>query len=269
MKKTLILLFLFSQNAYSNEKSIVRIYKQWHLLAKTKTLDIDKSKSLPQYKNQTFIYTELDKLIANKKVKAIISEGCEGEINTQFDSTYNGWNYKNLDSKKKTKQFKDILTLVPLKLEVKYKAKLMTMCGDNLSLIEKNALASSDLNGYIGYYTRLKQYKDTNNKKYQLYKKSLLDGVDKKIDNPVEYARIRAKKSLSAFRRYTQERNDYFVRAIIKNIDKKPAVVIGGVHLADLTMKLKDKDIKYEIVEVEGYPKDSETIYDDIEKILN
>lgn len=146
---------------------------------------------------------------------------------------------------------------------------MLTICGDNLSLIEKNSLASSDLNGYVGYYSRLKQFKGTNTKKFQLYKKSLLEGVDQKIDNPVEYARLRAKKSLTAFKRYTQERNDFFIRAIEKTIDKNPAVVIGGVHLPDLQQKLDDKNIKFEIISVEGYPENSDKLFDQIESLLN
>jgi len=269
LKTLLLTLLLLSINSYSKEVNTVRIYKQWHLLAKNNTLDIEKSKALPQYKNQKFIYNSLNKLISKKTVKAVISEGCEGEINKNFLSTYNGWNYKNLESEKDTKRFIDILTLVPLKLEVKYKENLLTICGDNLDLIEKNGLASSDLNAFTGYYSRLKQFKNTDARKYKLYKDSLLEGLTEEVKNPVEYSRLKAKESLNSFKKYVQIRNDHFVKAIIENIDKNPAVIIGGVHLPDLKKKLTDKKVKFKVMEVEGYPENSDKIFDEIEKVLN
>ena len=98
MKKTLLLILIVTNPVFAAE-NVVRIYKQWHLLAKIKTDDIEFSKKrINQFKNQKFIYHHIDNLIKKKSIKAVISEGCQGEINSGFTRTFNSWNYKKLNN---------------------------------------------------------------------------------------------------------------------------------------------------------------------------
>lgn len=255
----LSIFFLFSFSIFSK----VTIYQQWHLGAKTNSLKIEESKKLPQYTNQKFIFNHLDNLIKKGEVQTLISEGCEGEINSSFKSTYNGWNYQNLKSHLKN-QYDSIMTLIPLKLEVKYTDKLKTICGDNQKLIDQHGLAFSDLRGFYGYYLRFLQYRD-NKAKRDIYLKALEETEEKKINDPITYTREKGLKNLANVKHLLVKRNEHFLKNIIRYKDQKPALVIGALHLDDLVLKLKKEKIDYVIVDVEGLPKDSKKLLEKLE----
>src|SRR6185437_3063520 len=67
-------------------------FKQWHLAPSVNTSDIEKSKTLPQYENQTAIYDQLKTWISSGKLKTVIAEGCSGEMTPKTDAHFNGWN---------------------------------------------------------------------------------------------------------------------------------------------------------------------------------
>jgi hypothetical protein len=259
--RLLLLSALLSQSVFSK----VYIYQQWHLLAKVKSLDIEESKKLKQYENQKFIYQHLDQLIKSKKVTTLFSEGCEGEIDKNFSLTFNGWNYQRLEKQKKN--FDDIMTLIPLKLEVKYKDKLKTYCGDNLELIQKHGLAFSDIRGYYGYYLRFKQYR-SKPEKAKIYLKALEETEKKKIKDPLSFSRNMAKHKIGETKNYIKLRNDIFIKHIKSKAPKNSAVILGALHLDDLMSKLKKEKIDFEVVDVKGLPANSKEMLLKLEKGL-
>lgn len=258
-KKILILISVCSMN-FVNAK--VYLYQQWHLLAKTKTLDIEKSKKLKQFKNQKFIYDHIDNLIKEKKIKTVFSEGCEGEINSSFSLNFNGWDYQKLIKQKKN--YENIMTLIPLKLEAKYKDNLATYCGDDMNLVDKHGLAFSDVRGYYGYFLRFKQFK---NKpvKTKLYVKALEETEKKKIKDPIEFTRNKAKNRIADAKRFIALRNDKFIEQIKKYGKSQSAVVLGALHMDDLTKKLKKEKIEFEVVSVEGLPRETKGMFERLE----
>jgi len=262
----LMLSLLLSAGTFASGK--VRIYKQWHLLANQKTSDIVASKKLNQYKNQHDIYTKIDRLVSSGKVKAVIGEGCGVEIDKNFKKDFNGWDYSKLKAKVKSKLYPDILTLIPLKLEVKYGKKLLTLCGDDDALIKKHQLAFSDLSGYLGFYLRLKQYKKTDKKKYQSYSKALLKGEKNQKQDAMLLAKKRAREALASVESYLHQRNKVFITKIKKNIHLNPAVVIGGLHLEDLVAQLKAQKLSYTVEKVKGFPEKDMKQLDEIKRLL-
>src|SRR5687767_967041 len=66
--------------AVEKPTQIVHIFKQWHLSPATRTKDVEASKKLPQFENQTAIYKQLKTWIAAATIKTVFAEGCSGEI---------------------------------------------------------------------------------------------------------------------------------------------------------------------------------------------
>lgn len=264
MKKAILTFLLFIPlNIYAK----VYLYQQWHLLGKIKTQDIEKSKGLPQYTNQKFIFTHIDNLIAKNKLEIVIAEGCQGKIDENFLTSFNGWNYQSLLKFTEKKEYADILGHIPLKLEAKYKERLLSLCGDDEKLIQDHGMAFSNARAFIGYYTRLKEFKKKKDqKRFKLYADSMLDG--KTIQDPVGYAREEAKKNLNQVKKLIHQRNQSFLRVIETHKDKNLAVVIGGLHLDHLEGLIKKSKIDYEIVPVTGIPKDSKKLFERLEQSL-
>ena len=103
--KTFFLFFFGLQSNLIFAKNIV-LFGQFHLSSKTMTTEIEKSKDLPQYLNQKTIFLILDEWIRLKKVDLIISEGCVGELNSEFKKTFNGWSYKSLRQLSNSQSYK-------------------------------------------------------------------------------------------------------------------------------------------------------------------
>ncbi len=247
----MLFLFLFSFDSFSK----VILIKQWHLSPKAQTLDIEKSKKRPQFVNQVDIYKYLLSQYKNKKISLILSEGCEGEITNKFNLAHNGWSYKKLHNKINDPIYKDILALVPLKVKVKLGNKIKVLCGDSSILMEQNALAFSELRGFSNFAIALIQAKKKKNtKKFELYKKTLFQGEKnpKKLD-AISFAKLKASESLSVALKLIKARNDKFIDVIKKNKSSNMAVVIGGLHVDDLSMKLKKLNIPYEVYTPKGY----------------
>lgn len=250
----LLLSFLFFAFSCSSFKKNVIIYPQWHLSSSTLTNKVEESSKLVQFENQKFIFLDLKNQIFSNKVDVILSEGCEGEIDDKFEQSFNGWNYRALDGQKNSSIYDNILTLVPLKLEVEFKEKILTLCADNNALIKKQLLSFSDLRAYVGYYHRLVEFKN-NPKKYQLYADGLLNnGVNDKNLNATDYAKAKAQDSLNLFLKSIEDRNQVVVSHIESHKEKNIALVIGQLHLNGLEQMLMDRKINYTVVPVKGLP---------------
>lgn len=224
----------FAQNAPKKIKGDVTVYKYWHVVPSKPTTNIALSKKLPQFQNQVKVYQQVDRLIARGKHDLIISEGCEGEIDQNFTGVFNGWTYKDLNHRVGTERYKDILTLVPLKLEVKYKEKLTTICGDKLSLIKQSQQAFQELEGLVAGYSM--------------------------APKPEKRKRLRkAERLISKIKFLVQKRNQSFVETAVKYLDQHPLIVVGGTHLEGLAELLYSRgDVAFKVIEAPGYPQQDE-----------
>lgn len=265
MKLLLLLTILFS---CSNENKKITLIKQWHLSPKQNTLDIEKSKKLPQYENQKEIYKKIVNLIETKKTNMIIAEGCEGEIDEKFTLIYNGWSLKEIKSRRFDKNFNDIMAPIPLKIKAKY-PNIKVVCGDNLKLIDENLKAISDLRGFSGFYQRLRQSKGIDEKKYLAYKKQL-DGLfpNRKIKDPVQFSLNKSLNSLRLFEDLIVKRNNSFFDISKKYLKENPVIVIGGLHVKDLETKFDLDKILYETIIPNGYKNDEQSLVFALKEIL-
>ncbi len=243
----------------------VLIIKQWHLAPGTKTLDVEASKKLPQYTNQKAIYTKLIALAADKKL-TLITEGCSGDISK---NEHYGWNYKTLKQKKNESVFADILAFTPAKLKAQLDAKINVVCADNEDLMKKQLLAFSDLRAFVGYYSRLKEFKGKNEKSYALYEKALLDKEGKvgKVD-AVAYAREKAVAAMDEVEKLIEERNQKFVAAAKEALAANPVIVVGGLHAKGIQAHFEKEKIKYTVFSPEGYKEADENLTESLRALL-
>lgn len=243
----------------------VTIFKQWHLSPKQDTQNTLAANKLPQYANQEYIYLAAKKLIQEGKSQMLISEGCEGEIDQNFKENFNGWDYTRLTIKKAQPEFDKILTLIPLKLEVIFTNKLLTVCGDNNALVKEHQLTLSDLRAYFGYITRLQQFKGKDQKRYDEYAKML--GAPKGQD-PIAFAKEKGKASLAKFKELIIKRNNSFYELALKNVEKNPMIVIGGLHAEDLEKRFKAQNIKVTVLTDDSYQKEEGALFTQLETAL-
>jgi hypothetical protein len=249
---------------------MVWVFKQWHLAPKTVTKGF--KEKYAQEKNQTAIYHVLEEGVKRGEFDFIESEGCEGEINADFTPTFNGWDYTSLKAQAFQKAYDKILTLVPLKIEAKYGEKIATFCGDNLAQIQEGLEKSSNLRGWMGFYIRLNEFKD-NPEKLKLYTDSAAELLKISKDTPRDkmlmQIKERIKDELTAFRNSLYARNDSFVKVLQEHDFKHAAVVIGGLHAADLRDKLEKAGLGCEVYEPPGYQPEDEKLVDDFQKAVN
>jgi hypothetical protein len=226
---------------------------------------------VPQKENQSAIYHQLDKWIAKGEVDTVFSEGCTGEIDDKFPKAYNGWTLKDLTAKAGDKNYDDIVTLVPLKLEAKYGAKLKTLCADDEALIKEHNLAFSDARGTIGFLTRLTEFRFVPEKLKPYFEK--VKSVyklppDTSIDNGIKALKEDLKKTIVQIDDVFAKRDKNFVEAIKKNADKSSAFVVGGAHTAAIVDLLKKEKIDCTVVQPTGYSLDEEKLRDNFHAFL-
>jgi hypothetical protein len=238
MKVILILMFSFSILAAEKQ---VGLLAQWHLRSKQMTKDVEASKKLPQYPNQLTIYLVLEEWIKKKQVEVVIAEGCQGEITKESKLEFNGWSYAKLYEYRNKKNYQDILTHIPLKLEAKFQDEIEIICGDDLELVKKHQLVLSDITGNTGFMYRLKQAREKKDvKKFKIYHRAVEKIAKKKISNPIKYLKQKIDALYIEEQVILQERNDAFVKLINSLKPTKLAIVLGARHMKDLALKLKD-----------------------------
>lgn len=268
-----VIIFALLMLHVANSQTI-HIFKQWHLPAKVETTDIELSKKLAQYQNQKDLFEKLNSLILDNKVQALLSEGCEKiEIDEKFKTKFNGWSYELLVGQTQNKNYVDIMTLLPLKVEALHKEKIKTLCVDDLELIHESELLLSDLRAYVGYSTRLEEFKkNSDDLSYNRYANSLLSEEEKaKKDDPLEVARKKALDTIAKFELVNHKREQKIVKNILelKLPSKSIAIlVIGGVHAQALSSTLKNKKINVETYTPAGYVENDTGLIDEIKRKL-
>jgi hypothetical protein len=260
-----ILLVLCGCALLSRPKGKVTLIKQWHFSPGYKTTDIEKSNKHPIYTNQKDIFENVSKRLKKNPSSVVIAEGCQGEINSEFSKVYNGWSMAMLSDLKDSELYADIMAPVPMKLKPLF-PKTSILCGDDEELINKHLLAFSDLQGFLGFYGRLKS---SHGKTFKKYHAALEQLSDKKIPDPLNYTSEMARISWQKVIEYTHARNDVFISQIEKNLSKNPIVIIGGIHVDDMAKKLAKKGIEYEIVTPKGFKNEIGSLMQKVEAILN
>ncbi len=252
----------------------IYVLKQWHLPPKVDTTEIATAKKLAQYKNQKDLYQKVSALIEKNSVKVLLSEGCEKvEIDKSFVTKFNGWNYAQLEKTKSKKNYVDILTLLPLKVEVFFTDKVKTLCVDNDELIHKSQLALSDIRAYVGYASRLEEFKQKKDQvSFDRYAKSLLtpEQIAKKVD-ALKVAKEMALIAVEEFEKINQAREGKFVENIVAlNMDPKEsiAIIIGGVHAEKLSNDLKKHKWVVEMYTPSGYVDNDKGLLEDVKRKL-
>jgi len=240
----------------------VWLFKQWHLGPKTNTfLDQDFAK-LPQEKNQTAIYLQIAKWIENKQMEYVFAEGCQdNELNEKSSLTINGWNISSLQKLKDSNNYSQIVSSVPLKLEAKFTAAVKTLCGDDLALIEKNALAFSDARAGSGFLSRIGQFKkddksltrylDAAREAYKLPPNASKDAV-------VKHIVTKLKTAVASIQKYVEARNQILIKKVLAQKASDQVIVFGGMHTPGLIKSLEDSKINCSVVTPVGY-QDNET----------
>ena len=255
--------------AAAKEAPMVMVVKQWHLPPKTVTKGF--KEKYPQEKNQSAIYLALADKIKNKKLDIVVSEGCEGEINGEFTGVFNGWDIESLRGQSQRKGYDRILTLIPMKLEARYGAKVQTVCGDNEKLVQEGNVRVSNMRGWAGFYTRLTE-PSTDEEKKKLFTEAAAELLKMSKDTPAEELLPKIKEKLGAelelFNKSLTDRNDFMVKALEGKTFKTAAIVIGGLHVDDLKTKLETAGFNCELFEPTGYAREEEDLIKDFQKAL-
>lgn len=251
-----------------NPQKHVWIFKQWHLSPSVDTKN-KKPSSIPQEKNQTSIFKQIDTWVKAKKMPLVLAEGCEGEIKKGFSTPFNGWTLETLSKRSKDKSFDQIVTMVPLKLEARHGGKLVTYCGDKKSIIKKHQLAFSDARAAIGYYSRIDS---KSRRSQQAFLKSAINAYQWPKNTTASAALVKlkdeVKKSIKEFLDLIHERNKSFVEAIKARSETQGALIIGGVHAADLKSQLEAQKIGCTIVEPVGYEDNEVKLVESLRKFI-
>ena len=252
----------------------IYLLKQWHLPSKVDTTEIEISKKLAQYANQKDLFEKVKVLVEENSVGILLSEGCEKmEIDKSFQTKFNGWSYAALEKVRKENTYQDILTLLPLKLEVYYLDKIKTLCIDNEELIHKSQIALSDIRAYVGYASRLEEFKQKKDQvSYDRYAKSLLtaDQFSKKVD-ALKVAKEMALKAVDEFKKVNESREKIIIENIIAlKLDPKEnmALVIGGVHADELAKSLGRHKWTVEIYTPKGYVDNDKGLLEEVRRKL-
>jgi len=252
-----------------NPKKVL-VIKQWHLAPTTVTKGF--KEKYAQEKNQTDIYKKLSAAVKSNRLDMVAAEGCEGEINNEFTTAFNGWKLDELKKQAQTKNYERILSHVPLKLEARWGDKLLTVCGDDEKLIQEGNLRLSNLRGWMGFWSRLTGDIKPSEERLALYAETAADllKVPKNTPVPELKAKIRERslEELDLFLQSLHKRNDSFVKTLSEREFKTAAVVIGGLHADDLRLKLEAAGLPCEVYEPAGYSKMDENLIQDFKKAL-
>lgn len=247
----------------------VMIVKQWHLAPKIITKSF--KEKYPQERNQQAIYSALSDAVRKKSIQLVVSEGCEGEINSEFKPSFNGWDYASLRAVAQTKGYDKILTLVPLKLEARFGDELRTMCGDDEKLIQEGNMRLSNLRGWMGFWTRLHDtYPDDKGK---LFADAAADLMKIPRTTPLKDVIVKVREhvqdDLAGFKKSLADRNAAFVKVLGQETFETAAVVIGGLHTEDLKLKLQLAGMACDVYEPPGYQREDEDLMGDFLKVVD
>jgi hypothetical protein len=268
MKIFVLLVLFFSCNKKEAHKAY--LVKQWHLSPSQNTLNIEKSKSIPQFKNQKDIYQKLERMILNKETSIVLAEGCgSGEINQSFLKVYNGWTMDKLKDVRDSSEYDDIMAPVQMKIKAKY-PRVRVLCADDEKLIKKNLLAFSEVRGQLNFYQALKKYKKKSVKKYDQYAQKLRELYpDTRITNPLEFTLKEAIRNVDLFESLIIERNASFINNIKNTIHLNPTLIVGGLHVENLSNQLNSLQFTFKTITPDHYNNEEQMLLLGLKKILN
>jgi hypothetical protein len=247
----------------------VLVFKQWHLAPTTVTKGF--KEKYQQEKNQTAIYKTLSEMVKKQELQVLVGEGCEGEIDGNFKTAFNGWTIQELEKQAQTKNFPKIISHVPMKVEARWGDKVVTLCGDDDKLIKESQMHLSNLRGWMGFWSRLSEAKP-GDEKSKLYADAAADLLKVPKDTKVEELKTkineRSHEELNQFEQTLYDRNAAFVKALQSREFKTAAVVIGGLHAADLKSKLEKAGFACDVYEPPGYSAQDENLIKEFAKAL-
>lgn len=248
---------------------IVMIVKQWHLAPRTITKGF--KEKYPQEKNQSSIYIALADRIKHKRLDLLLAEGCEGEINDEFTTAFNGWDISALKKQAQTRAFERILSHVPMKLEARFGDKIRTLCGDDNQLIQEGLVRLSNMRGWAGFYNRLTEVTD-DPERQKLFAESAARVLKVDLEMPIAelVPKIKEKlaEELEGFGKTLTARNDRFIKTLQTETFKSAAIVIGGLHVEDLKAKVEEAGFRCEVMEPRGYSRDDENVIREFERAI-
>ncbi len=248
------------ENATDSERFVYFI-KQWHLGPKAVTR-VRAATKFPQYTNQQAIYGQLVQWAEQRASAEILMEGCEGELSVEDKTRFNGFNLEEL-----LKLPESELHLALTHLGLKFKAylshhpsQLNVSCGDSSALVQKHSLTFSDLRGYIGFYERLLNSKNSKPELYEKFLKGAREvlGLTDSASSVTEALRAKIVDKVEEFDELIQARNDVFLRQI-DTLEGNVIVILGGVHAADFKEKLQARGVGCKILTPIGYPSEDES----------
>jgi hypothetical protein len=252
----------------------VLFFKQWHLAPKTLTTDIESSKKLPQYLNQKELYEQVDAWIVQKKVSALIAEGCPYPRAVSLDSpeNFNGWTVSSLSARSGQSDYADVLTNVAFKLEAKWKSVLIASCGDDEDASKNGSLAFSDGRGVVGFLSRLEQYRNDPD-----HARTYLDGVieiyhlspSTTVEQAIHHLNLELKKVVDSIEKWTEARNEKLVRAILANPNPVIVTVFGGAHASGVKTLLEKNGIGCTILEPVDYRDDESELLAQLKTLVS
>jgi hypothetical protein len=238
---------------------------QWHYSPHTQTRD--HKLNLPQDKNQNAIFEQVSTWIQSQYIKSVVVEGCEGQLTSTPDISYNGW---SLNILRDQKNIESIQTHVGLKLLSRFKGSAKVECGDDLNLIKKHQLALSDIRGLAGFKMRIESSNLSPQQRAQfisglrdvlkLQKKSREEFVLKRLDQEL-------KISIERFEALIKKRNEIFL-AKAQSLPGRKVIVIGALHIEDLKHILTEQNIPFAIWRPVGLDDDGSNLIPNLKKHL-
>lgn len=246
------------ENSREDDRRYVAFLKQWHLSPKANTISSD-PKTFDQFENQYALYKQLEKWIEGGVLRTVVVEGCEGEIKSDFKTTYNGQNLQQLMKLSPT-ELDFALTQIGIKLKARFKDKVTVICGDSDRLIKEHGLVLSDIRGLAGFYERASQSKTKDPKAHARY----LEALKEVLKLPVKTSekevmattRRSIQKNLDRYEELLHARNESFLDVMSTIKDPTIAVVLGGLHMEDFFERLSQRGDACDFFEPAGYLKD-------------
>lgn len=250
------------------DKSVM-VVKQWHLAPTTITKGF--KEKYPQEKNQTAIYKAISDMVKKGQIDLLVAEGCEGEIDENFNTAFNGWTLEDLAKQSQTKGYDKIISHVPLKIEARWGKKISTICGDDEKLIQEGNLHLSNLRGWVGYLSRLSD-SSLSEERIKPYAEAAADVLKMPKDSPIpelkKEIQKRTETEIDLFSKTLKDRNANFVKTLQSHEFKSATIVIGGLHADDLRNELEQAGFSCDIYEPPGYSRADESLIQEFQRNL-
>jgi hypothetical protein len=245
-------------------------FKQWHLAPSVDTHAAAPANPLPQAANQTAIYRQLERWIAEKQIAEIYAEGCAGEIGKDSSLRFNGWDLSTLHEAAGKPGYAEIVASVPLKLEAKFGDGVRTVCGDDEALIKESNLAFSDARGTAGFLSRIVEYR-SDSRRLKTYLEGAIQLYKLPADTSVDAVIARLKKELRASLARVNEliaRRNAKLVVRLSAAKSTAAVVFGGIHARGTVELLDRAGVACAVVEPAGYQNGDVELLDRLDQLL-